>query len=257
MTNTEIQPLTYVDPDDTPYTRGILYGEFGHWKTVTAASCINAVSENATGLLLAADDGWVSLKNHPEILERTKIVKYLGLSQITQISEGESERYDLIVVDTITQIQEDYVDFLMDNVTWNGNFRETSVPKRGSKVKGEEIPGLPDYHLTRNKLRRPLRKLLAAPCDVIFLAHLREPSFIEQQKGKLVRRPAVTQKVFEFIAREAHFIGFMEKQAKKEVATISFKPDPRTTAKSRIGLLDNQVINAPDLPEFLKKWKNS
>lgn len=250
--NTE---LTYVDKQASPFVRGVLYGEMGHWKTVTAASCINATGPTATGLVVAADEGYVSLQNHPEIWERIRVVRYEGLSQLRHIALNETAQ-DLVVLDTVSQMQEEYVDFLMDNTKWGGNYREKSIPNKGSKVLAEEIPGLPDYHVTRNKMRVPLRMMLQMPCDVIFLCHVREPSFLEVQKNKLVRRPSLTQKLYEFIGREAHFIGFMEKRVGKH-ATISFKSDPKTAAKSRIGLLNEQIIQAPDLPEILKKWKES
>lgn len=248
--------LEFIDPDAEPFVRGILYGEFGSWKTVTAVSCIEAVSENATALVVAADDGWVSLKNHPDLFERSKIVRYQGFSQLQFLADEYSDRHDVLVIDTLTQICEEYVDFLMDNVKWNGNFREVSIPVRGSKARPEETPGLPDYHVLRNKIRKPLRSLMRAPWDVYFLCHLREPTFMEQQKGKLIRRPEVTKRVFDFVAREAHFIGFMEKRDNKPAATITFKTDPKTIAKSRIAGLNDQTINAPDLPTILRKWKN-
>jgi hypothetical protein len=249
MTSIEIE---YQDKTVSAPYKGCLYGEFGTWKTVTACGLVKN-----RGLLLTADTGWVSLKNHPEILAHTEVVKYKGLSQISQIAEGLSQEFDLIVVDTVSQIADEYIDFLMDNVKWSGNYREKFIPNRGTHLLPEEIPSLPDYHILRNKLRVPIKKLIKCPANVVFLAHIREPSFMEQGKGKLVRRPSMTQKVYDLLARECDFIGFMDKEAKKAEATISFKTDPRTIAKSRIGSLRDAVINAPELYKYLDEWNDN
>lgn len=250
---------SFVDKSERPRMIGLLYGEFGSWKTVTAASCIDAIADNANALLVAADRGWESLRNHPSLFERVRVLNYMGLSQLNFLADSaDLLGTDLLIIDTLTQIQEEYIDFLMDNVTWGGKaYREKTQPNPGSKVKPEEIPSMPDYHLARNKLRIPLRKIMSKEIDVIFTCHVREPNFMEQQKGVIVRRPSLTQKLYEYVAREAHFIGFMEKTSKSPVATINFKTDPRTVAKSRIELIQDKKIPATELPTLLRKWKEN
>jgi hypothetical protein len=87
----------------------------------------------------------------------------------------------------------------------------------------------------------------------MFLAHLREPSFLEVGKGKLVRRPTLTETVFKLIAREVSFLGLMERSGTKR--TIQFSTDKRTVSKSQIAELDDKTINADQLSEILQTWK--
>lgn len=240
------------------YYKGFLFGEYGATKTVTSARCAEKKA-----LFIATDTGYESIWNHDELVDKIKVVPYAGLNHLTAVGQAITEKvegyeeYDLVVVDTVSQVQEEYLDFLNDNFTYTGNFREKATPKAAAKradpsLSDQEVVGLPDYHLTRNNMRHPIKTLIKAPVNVIFLAHLREPTFLEQQKGKLVRRPTLTESVFKLIAREASFMGLMERNGEKR--TIQFMTDKKTVSKSRIKELDDKTINADDLPEILKNW---
>lgn len=239
------------------FYKGFIFGEFGVGKTVVAARCADE-----KGLDIATDTGSDSIYNHPELVDKIDVVPYSGLSHLTGVAEAITEqiegyeKYDLVIADTVSQMQEEYLDWLMDNFKFTGNYREKAIPRNPRLgLQEQEITGLPDYHLARNKMRLPIKALIKAPVNVIFLAHVREPSMLDVQKGKLVRRPSMTETVFKLIAREASFLGFMEREGSKR--TIQFMTDKRTVSKSRIKELDDKTINADDLPEILKKWRMS
>ncbi len=241
--------------DRPKYYNGFLYGEFGVGKTIVAASCVQN-----KGLLVATDSGTNSLFNHPELLDKVDVVPYNSLSHLTAIGRAITEgiapydQYDTIIIDTISQVQEEYLDWVLENFQFSGNYREKATPRAGKiGLSAEEITGLPDYHLARNKMRLPIKTLIKAPVDVWFLAHVREPSFTDVAKGKLVRRPTLTETVFKLIAREASLLGLMEREGKKR--TIQFMTDKKTVSKSQIKELDDKIINADDLSEILHKWK--
>lgn len=237
------------------FYKGFLYGEYGVGKTVLSVAC---ASQKA--LIIATDNGWESIHNHPELVDKVDIMPYDGLSQLTAIAEAKQEelegfdKYDLFIIDTVSQIQEEYLDWLLENYTFKGALREKATP-RSPKLRLAEIDvtGLPDYKVTRDNMRNPLKELIKAPVDVLFLAHLREPNFLEAGTGKLTRRPTLTEAVFKLVAREASFMGLMERDGKER--TIQFKTDRKTVSKSRIKELDDQIINADKLPEILQKWK--
>lgn len=239
------------------HVNGFIYGEFGVGKTILAAKCVQN-----KGLCISTDSGTDSIFNHNELVDKIDIVPYAGLSQLTAIATAISEniepwnQYDVVWVDTISQVQEEYLDWLLDNFKFTGSYREKATPRnsRDPNLTEQEITGLPDYHLARNNMRHPIKSLIKAPVDVFFLAHLREPSMMDVQKGKLVRRPTMTETVFKLIAREASLLGLMEREGNKR--TVQFLTDKRTISKSRIAELDNKTINADELPEILTKWKN-
>lgn len=243
--------------------KGVLYGEFGMRKTTTAVRCMQHKC-----ILIYADPGWHVVKNHPDEFDEGNVVpvRYEGLSQIrsilTAIQEG-IEPFagaDLIVIDTISQVQENYIDFLLENAQYGGNYREKASAKPGKKLEdGEreiEIPGMPDYHLARNKIRPVVTALTEFPIDVIFLAHTREPSPIEKAAGKIEKRPNITEALYKVISRNATFIGYMEKDKNKEY-TVTFAPTKTLSAKSQVPSLTDQTINSSDLPSHLADWKKS
>lgn len=252
---------TQTSPDER-YYKGVLYGEFGKRKTTTACRCIRQ-----RGIVLHADRGWNVVLNHPDefrIGDNLIPLQYEGLSQVQALVDAiisNQEPFggsDLIILDTISQMQERYIDFLNENFTIFG--RETAKPIAGKKdmftgqsLKEVSITGLPDYHLTRNKMRPIIDLLVQAPVDVLFLAHVREPSPIEISKGILARRPNLTDAVWKLIARDATFIGYMEDR--KDEYTIDFKPTPKQSAKSQIATLTDKKIKAEELPKYLWDWK--
>lgn len=244
------QPLTALPR----YYNGFLYGEFGVGKTVWAAMCAQKKA-----LLIYTDNGRNALFNHPEVLDKIDGVPYDGLSQLDAVGQAITEgmepysQYDLVIIDTISQIQEEYLDWLNENYKWAGNHRERATANRGTGLPELETIGLPDYKVTRDNMRKPIKSLIKAPVDVLFLAHLREPSAMEVNNGKLVRRPTLTEAVFKLIAREATFLALMERKGTER--TIQFATDKKTVSKSQIKELDNQTLQADKALDILKKWK--
>lgn len=242
------------DTADLHY-KGVLYGEFGTRKTTTGLRL-----SRKRAVLLHADKGWQVIHNHPEEFDNVIPMQYEGLSQVRAIVEAvlsNTEPFndvDLIQLDTVSQMQEEYIDFLMENVEYKGAFREKATAKPGKKFVEQELPGMPDYHLARNKMRPIVSLLVKAPIDVLFLAHLREPSPMERKDGKLERRPNITEALYKVIARDATFIGLMDK--KKENYTIDFNPTNRTSAKSQINELTDKEISTNKLPQIIWDWKD-
>lgn len=248
----------------TKNVKVFLYGEYGVGKTINSVSC--GVSTGKRVLLVRTDTGTDSLYNHPDLLEHTDIVDYKGLSQLTAIAEAIAEGltvggvdyslYGAVIIDTVSQVQEEYLDWILENFKFTGNHRTVAEPRSAKlRLQAEEITGLPDYHLARNKMRGPVKALIKAPVDVYFIAHLREPSFTDVAKGKLVRRPTLTETVFKLIAREVSLMGLMERSGSKR--EIQFLTDKKTVSKSRIKELDGKTIDADTLPQIIQEWKVS
>lgn len=239
-------------PEAPRFYKGFHYGEYGTTKTVTAGRI-----SRTKFLVVATDNGWTSYDNHPDLVDRFDIVPYDGLSQLTSLAEWSYESdfpYDLISIDTISQVQEEYLDFLLEEITWSQNFREKSQAKRrGAEV--VEVPGRADYHVTRNKMRGPVKALIKAPVDVVFSAHLREPTEDEKNSGKLVRRPTLTQTVYSLIAREASVMALFERN-KDQGIQIKCETSNKQVAKSRIKTLDNKTVSQDEFVTAIHNWKD-
>lgn len=252
----ELQALvdTISDPDER-YWNGVLYGEFGTRKTTTGLR-----TSRKRAILLHADRGWNVYQNHPEEFKSENIIplKYEGLAQVRAIVEAVVENQepfndvDLIQLDTVSQMQENYIDWLGENFVIFG--REKATPKPGVKEQEVALTGLPDYHLTRNKMRPVIELLVNAPVNTLFLAHVREPNAMEKQAGKLERRPNLTEAVYKIVARDAQFIGYMQREGDKY--TVDFTPKKTQSAKSQIPALTDKKINTDDLPKILWAWQD-
>lgn len=248
----ELKSQVQHGPEAPRFYKGFHYGEYGTAKTVTAGKL-----SRTKFLVVVTDNGWTSLDNHPDLVDRFDIVPYDGLSQLTTLAEWSYESdfpYDLIHLDTVSQMQEEYLDFLLEEISWSQNFREKSQARRkGAEV--VEVPGRADYHVTRNKMRGPIKALVKAPVDVVFSAHLREPTEDEKAKGILVRRPTLTQTVYSLIAREASVMAFFER-TKTQGIQIVCETDKKQVAKSRIKSLDNRTVSVDEFVSAIHDWKD-
>lgn len=247
------------------YYKGWLYGPFGKRKTTTALRC-----SRKRAVLLHADRGWHVYRNHADLLDRVVPVQYEGLSQVKAMVKAVVNNIepfndvDLIVLDTVSQMQEEYVDFLLEHAKYSGNFREKAEPRSQShrdafkneisgEMESQEITGQPDYHLARNKFRPVVRELTRAPIDVIYLAHEKEPSVLSKE---IEVRPNVTDALYKLIGREATFLGFMNNSTKEGYYT-TFKGTATLAVKSQIPSLTDKLIKSEELPKYLHEWKDS
>lgn len=239
-----------------------LYGDFGVGKTIVFCRWCKILHEHTgkKGLVITTDTGMDSIHNHPELLDFVEVVPYNGLSHLKAVGEAITEgiegydAFGAVSIDTVSQVQEEYLDWLLENFKFKGSLRDIAEPRKpGPDMKAQDITSLVDYKLSRDNMRGPIKSLVKAPIDVFFMAHLREPSFMDVQNGKIVRRPTLTEKVFQLIAREASLLGFMERKGKNR--TIQFETNTRTIAKSRIKQLDNLVVSDDDFLTILEEWK--
>lgn len=239
-----------------------LYGEFGVGKTIAFCRWCKILFEHTgkKGLVVTTDTGMDSIHNHKDLLDFVEVVPYNGLSHLDAIGQaitegvGGYEIFGAVDLDTISQVQEEYLDWLLENFEFKGDLRDKGTPRLGTRgLKPQDITSLVDYKMARDNMRGPIKTLVKAPADVWFTAHLREPNFMEAQKGKIVRRPTLTEAVFKLVAREASLLGFMERKGKNR--TIQFETNPTTVTKSRIKELDNLKVSDDDFLEILTKWK--
>lgn len=249
----ELKSTVQKGPEAPLYFKGFFYGEYGTWKTVTSTKL-----SRRRALIVITDQGWTSNNNHPELVDNFDIVEYTGLSQLSSIAEWSKDPefpYDIVIIDTISQIQEEYLDFLIEEITWSQNFREKSqVKRRGSALEGVEVPGRADYHVTRNKMRAPIKALMKAPVDVVFIAHLREPNEQDRATGNLQKRPSMTDTVYKLIAREASVMALFERD--KGQTTVKCETDKKSVTKSRIKSLDGKTVAPNQFIELIHNWKD-
>lgn len=260
-------------PKDSLFYKGIHFGDFGTWKTVTSCRLPPRKADPdkytiGKTFILAQDPGWASYKNHPELSGLVTPQIYLGYRHLEALTEAfyhqipPYDGYDTFLLDTFSGIQEDYVDTVVRSLTVNKDTRPrfTVKPNEGAlaeDVPVRELPGNDDYHAVKNILRPIINKLMAAPVNVIFIAHEREPNDQDKSKTTLkYARPSLTESVFKVAARGVHCIAYFEAtDAEKTRVNVSLVPRPKRVAKSRIKSLEGKIVSPEDFPRFIYQWQ--
>lgn len=231
----------------TKPVRVLLYGDFGAYKTVTA------LRHDSNARIYATDDGYVSALNHPEWIEyeNLEIIEYKGRSQL--LEEDFSSHHTTYILDTFSEMVEEYLDLLMIHAKWGGNFREKIITKE-AEIKDLESPAPADYHVIRNRWRPVARHFLKAPADIFILCHENDP--IKGLSRDETKMPNLPSKTFKAVAQNCHVIGRMTKKPGGKGVVIDVREDnSRIVAKSRISAIKGEMTIDNFLLE-LRNWKN-
>lgn len=242
--------------DKRPYINALLYGDWGVGKTSLACS-----SGRPTLIISSGDGGESVLRNNNLNSENSvSIVQCQGLSHIKAILNALIEQhqdykhYEVVVVDTISSICDQYLRNLVDNYNVSKD-RSTAKPK-GSGVT-LEAPGMGDYKFLTSHMQDLAPVSSAVPADVIWLSHEREPSFTDEAKGIYLTRPKMPEKASDALAEVCDVVGLLEKkkQGRETKRTLRFDGSDRVAAKSRIASLEGQTINVDEFWNAVESWR--
>lgn len=245
-----------IDIDKDMKFKGLFYGDPGARKTVESAKIGNKV------LMIAADpEGWVSLRNHPELGlgTRIKVMGYDGISQLEALATAFDEDQPLVrEFDTVH----------LDTLSHMASMDLDVVQKQKMKKKGDDFDFEKDmwpvYNQNALRVKNALVKLLHAPINVVATAHARE---VEIKKfgtatGERRLQPKFSPEIFSAINADFSMIAYMEcKTGVDRAGNISYKcetqfhPTALVVAKTRIGGLPVKVKDA-NLKEIVNNWLN-
>jgi hypothetical protein len=239
------------------FLKAFIYGDWGVGKTVLACS-----SGKRTLIITSGDGGESSLRNHPEYKDNCSIIQCQGLSHIKAIfkaiEEGHPDykEYEVVVIDTISSICEQYLKNLVDNYDVNKD-RHVAKPKKAGSVL--EAEGMGDYKFLAAHMRDLAPVSSAAPVDVVWLSHEREPSFTDEAKGNYLVRPKMPEKASDAVAEVCHVVGnYTKKKAGQKITReLNFSGSNRLAAKSRIAELEDKTITVDKFWETVERWRNS
>lgn len=240
------------------YAKLLLYGSPGVGKTKLACEI------GSKPLLLACEPGDETLVDWPELAARTTVMDYGGINHLNALHDAlKSGVYtnDNLVVDTIDELVEIMLDDLIDLYTPSKNTRPVANPRPGSGAKKIEMSGTDDYRMLRDGLRPALRNLCRLPMNLVFTAHVREPTWADESKKKEFGtplpplRPDLPDKTYKLLSKYVGLIGYMERKGDKR--TVTFRTESnKLESKSRIRELDGKTIDADELPNIIRNWSN-
>lgn len=243
--------------EQTKYVKAFLYGDWGVGKTAVACS-----SGKRTLLITSGDGGESTLFDYPDYRDKVHVIRSHGISHIKAILKASEEGhedykdYEVIVIDTISSVCDQYLKNMVDNYNVNKD-RHTAKPKGVGK--SLEAEGMGDYKFLAAHMRDLAPVSIAAPVDVIWLSHEREPSFTDEAKGVYLTRPKMPEKAADAVAECCHVVGCLEKVRKgnKVVRTLKFEGSNRLAAKSRIKSLDDTTIDVEKFWPLVEEWRNA
>lgn len=237
------------------YINALIYGDWGVGKTSLACS-----SGRNTLIVSSGDGGESVLRNNNQDPSKISIVQCQGLSHIKAIfnavieQHSDYKHYEVLVIDTISSICDQYLRNLVDNYTIAKD-RTTAKPKTTGQVM--ETSGQGDYKFLTSHIQDLAPVSTAVPADVIWLSHEREPSWADQEKGNYLTRPKIPEKSADAIAEVCTLVGNLEKkkQGKDVKRTLNFNGSDRLAAKSRIASLEGKTIDVNDFWKQVEMWR--
>lgn len=241
------------------FINALIYGDWGVGKTSIACA-----SGRPTLIISSGDGGESVLRNtsfNNGISKTVSIVQCAGLSHIKAIFNAiieqhpDYQHYEVVVVDTISSICDQYLHNLVSNYTVNKD-RHTAKPKTSGAVL--EAEGMGDYKFLAAHMRDLAPVSSACPVDVIWLSHEREPSFTDEAKGNYLTRPKMPEKTSDALAEVCDLVGLLEKKrvGKDTKRTLNFDGSDRLAAKSRIDLLEGQKsVSVDEFWKIVETWR--
>lgn len=243
-----------VNAADAPlYFKGVIYGDGGTGKTVVSCRL-------GKTFLFSADDGWtVTRNNFPFKLDVTK-TNWQGPGHLKALSEAFKYQapgytdYDTVVIDPISGVAEEYLDWLLANVELPKRNVASYKDKRKAaeqKLPPLEASGFDDYGHLKLYLRPIIKNFIQAPVNVIFIAHEREPDFMGQQSKIL---PDLPDKVYKLCVYYTHATARMEREGNNR--NLIMETNKRFAAKSRIQALDGKKVTDEQFITEITNWQN-
>ncbi len=231
--------------DDNQNVTGIIYGDSGGGKTITALKLGLAVLEvrnepDSAILMVDAVNAWRSLKNHPELMalaDAGKItrMKYKGKSQLDTLilaleaQHPKFKNYKVIILDEASSMTDQDGDVVL---------------KAGAAADSNKDPDIltqPDMGKTTERMRRTITSLLKVnDISVIFVAHQRQDE--DKNVGYKVTRPRFMPKFSGTIREGLDFVvhmtaaeGARDGDKIAYVRQLQTSPTRTVVAKSRVG----------------------
>lgn len=213
---------------------GLIYGGFGSGKTVLAVGLARYLAEGKEVLYIDSSDGWVSLENHPELIDDGLVTRFPFQSQIELIAlaaefasgNKKLDRFGAVVVDEISSTS----DISLDEV----------IRRAESLTASEQIVDFDPkvYKPMGDDNKRFITGIKRAGRHLILTAHERVD---KDHRGVKVTGPSLSPQNNKGIQQLMHVTAHMTNEITGEGKNVKYNrklqahPSQLVAAKSRIG----------------------
>lgn len=232
------------------YLRALLYGDPGMGKTDLAVKMAHVMTPPEQRIIMiSSDSAWVTALKYPDIAARIKKYDFDGFSQLKSLALAKIEELPeytslgCVIWDTVSRSVDRMLRRLVD---------AKKYPKQQLDVMLEAYP---HYRLAERSLSETVELLNKAQMNVIYTAHVREPTEKDKEKGKSYIRPSMPEASFKVVAEEVAMIGHLYKEAKGNKRQIQVEGTKTVTAKSQISTIPETTYDTDQITTLLEKWK--
>ena len=238
---------------------GCFYGDPGTHKTVNAAKLAQAITPPDMKILYVfTGQGWTSLMNHPELMDRMIKMPFIRNEQIETLRTvlmNEELRKKLnvgaVIFDEYNRMQDMDTDILTKHRASLIN-KTPTYGKDGKVVyKDPDTPEWPEYNTTKVRLINLINDLLVVPkLHTIFVCHTK----FQKSRGQI--EPDFPNAAGSAFISMVHSLYLTKKEdtAKGTIFPIELVGSEGTASKNRIGGLPTQVMDVMDIAAAYKKW---
>lgn len=226
--------------------RAFFYGDPGAGKTTLAGQLV----ENR-GAIFTTDSAWVVLLDNPEVASKIDQWPFQGFAQIRAFAEAHMEgiepyaSYDTIIWDTVAKAVDNTLRVLV------------GAKKYPKEQQDPDVEAWPHYRQVERALIDTIAVLNKSDLNVIYTAHIRDPSTQDKEKKRFAIRPNSPNACYQAIAQEVQLIGWLfNENAKSTEPSIQLKGTLQETAKSQISTLPQGTYKVSQIPGKIREWKS-
>lgn len=240
--------------DMAPHINMIIYGEPGVGKTLLSASA-DAVPAMRKALILDVDGGALSVKDKYPNVERLRITKWSQLQQVYNALYADAQHgFQTVILDTGTEAQKYSINEIMVKAV-------DKAAEKGEE-RDPEVPGLREWGITQEQVRRMVRAYRDLPLNFIMTCHVKDDK--DERTGLVKKSPDLPGKLSRQIAGFFDVVMYMYMKQlerdgeKKDVRLLMTQPTQAITAKDRTDKLPSiiQECNMAYIYNMLTGVKN-
>ena len=253
--------------DKSQNVTGIIYGDNGGGKTITAIKLAKAILEANRRtpedyvLFIDAVNAWRSLKNHPELHGGIIRAPYEGKSQLDILNVA----LDAVAAGGKNPLLEKFKRIrvvILDEASSMTDQDGDVVLAAGAAKDDDKDPDIltqPDMGKTTERMRRTITKLLKQDISVIMVCHQRQDE--DKAVGYKVTRPRFMPKFSGTVREGLDFVAHMSAAPEHKEGSIGYarklqcNPTKTVVAKTRVGGLGLYVTPDVFVPTVVKWMK--